>query len=94
MKIPETADKAFSSKYFNAGFAECIGSMDAYHVLIKKARHDLKQIHLGYKLPGTANTYNIVMTNRRKILCSMYGKPSCWNDKSLVKFDQLCYFSS
>jgi len=87
--IPETSQEAFSKAYTMAGFPGCIGSMDASHVLSERLPQDQQQSHLGYKLPGTARTYNLVVTHERKILCSTFGHPSRWNDKTLVRYDKL-----
>ena len=47
----------------------------------------LRQLHLGYKLPHTARTYNLTCNHRRQILSTTSGHPARFNDKTLVLFD-------
>ena len=44
-------------------------------------------MHKGWKLDKTARTYNISVKMLRRILSSIKGHPSHWNDKSIVWFD-------
>ena len=72
-----------------AGIAGCIGSMDATHVACEKIPFDLKQAYLGYKQSVMARTYNLVCTNRRRILSTTKGHSARWNDKSLVRYYEI-----
>ena len=89
VEVPSSSNEARSTEYEAAGMIGCIGSMDATHILAEKILHDLKQEHTARKLHGTARTYNIVTNHRRKILCTTKGHPARWNDKTLVKYDEL-----
>lgn len=89
MTLPASGQEARSPEYETAGLYGCIGSMDATHVLCEKIPHDMKQVHSGFKLAGTARTYNLVVNHQRRILCSTKGHPGRWNDKTLVLFDEL-----
>ena len=88
---PRTPEEIASvtSEYSAAGFPGCIGSMDATHVEHCRIAYDYRQAHLSFKLPFTARTYNIVTNHRRRILGTTDGHPARWNDKSLVKFDEI-----
>ncbi|KAG7345430.1 DDE superfamily endonuclease [Nitzschia inconspicua] len=79
--------KQQGNEYTMAGLAGAVGSMDATHVLCHKVEHKLRQSHLGFKLNGTARTYNLVCNHRRRILSTTTGHPARWNDKTIVKFD-------
>ena len=87
--LPSTSEDARSTEYERAGMNGGIGSMDATNVSAEKINHDLKNEHIGYKQKVTARTYNIVVNNRRYILCTTHGHPARWNDKTLVKYDRL-----
>jgi hypothetical protein len=63
--------------------------MDATHILIERCAYRLRNAHKGHKLSGTARRYNITPNHRRQILGSTRGHPSCWNDKTIVLFDEL-----
>ena len=89
VSIPGTSDEARCNDYEVAGMCGCVGSMDATHVLAEKIFHDLKQEHNGHKLHGTARTYNIVSNHRRRILSTTHGHPARWNDKTIVKYDEM-----
>jgi len=80
---------AVSSEYAEAGFPGCIGSMDATHIEHCRISYNCRQAHLSFKLPFTARTYNIVTNHRRRIIGTTEGHPARWNDKSLVKFDEI-----
>ena len=70
-----------------AGFVGCCGSADATHVLMERCSYRLRQAHEGYKLQGTARSFNMTVNHRRRILFSTNGHPSRWNNKTLVLFD-------
>jgi len=86
---PQTPEEAqrhmFEMKL--AGYNGALGSMDATHVVVENCHFGLRQIHLGHKLKQTAQTFNIIVNHRRRILSSTGGHPSRWNDKTLVLFD-------
>ncbi|KAG7342072.1 hypothetical protein IV203_007164 [Nitzschia inconspicua] len=77
------------NEYAMAVLAGAVGSMDAPHVLCHKMKRKLRQSHLGFKLNGTAKTYNLVCNHRRRILSTTTGHPARWNDKTIVKFDSV-----
>lgn len=87
--IPASSEEVRSVEYERAGMAGCCGSMDASHVLCEKIPFDLAHEHKGFKMSSTARTYNLVVNNRRQILSTTKGHPARWNDKTLVKFDEL-----
>ena len=70
-----------------AGLPGCVGSTDATHIIIERCPYKLRQLHLGYKLPFTARTYNLTVNHRRKILNTTSGHPARFNDKSLICYD-------
>ncbi|KAG7368518.1 hypothetical protein IV203_031261 [Nitzschia inconspicua] len=74
-------------EYTMAGLAGAVGSMDATHVLCHKVKHKLRQSHLGFKLNGTARTYNLVCNHIRRILSTTTDNPARWNDNAIIKFD-------
>ena len=84
-----TSEKARCTKWENPGMASCIGSMDATHMLCKHIPFDLQKEHKGHKQPGNACMHNIIVNNRRRILCTTKGHPAWWNNKFLVQFDKL-----
>ena len=88
---PQTVEEieSVTAEYTAAGFPGCIGSMDATHIEHCRIAYDHRQAHLSFKLPFTARTYNIVTNHRRRILGTTDGHPARWNDKSLVKFDEI-----
>jgi len=75
-------------EYSMAGFAGCIGSTDASHIIHEKCSYRLRQLHLGYKMSLTARTYNITVNHRRRVLGTTKGHPARFNDKTLVLFDE------
>ena len=89
VRLPTTLHdlRACEQEYNNAGFPGCIGSTDATHIPLEKVSYNLRQGHLGYKMPTTARTYNLTVNHRRQILHSTTGHPGRWNDKTLVRFD-------
>lgn len=92
VKSPETVEEATEvaeKEYRTAGFPGCVGSMDGTHVEHSRISFKHRQAHLSFKLPFTARTYNLCCSHRRKIFCTTHGHPARWNDKSLVRFDQL-----
>jgi hypothetical protein len=86
---PATSEEALQhiQDYERAGLPGCAGSMDATHILLEKVEYWLRQSHRGFKSSQTAQTYNITVSNRRKILATTTGHPSRWNDKTVVLFD-------
>jgi hypothetical protein len=88
---PRSIEEAKSTvqEYAQAGFAGCVGSIDATHVEHSRISYRHRQSHLSFKLPFTARSYNIICNHRRRIFCTTDGHPARWNDKSLVKFDRL-----
>jgi len=88
---PKSMDDVISvtSEYSQAGFPGCVGSMDATHIEHCRIAYENRQAHLSFKLPFTARTYNIVTNHRRRIIGTTEGHPARWNDKSLVKFDEI-----
>ena len=89
VRVPSSSEEARSKAYEEAGMAGCIGSMDATHVLCERIPHDLGHEHKAFKLPGTSRTYNIVVNNSRRILSTTRGHPARWNDKTLVRYDEI-----
>ena len=89
VRSPATTDEVASHRReFNmAGFDGAIRSTDATHILcfIDYKRANL---HKGFKLCGTARTYNMTVNHRRRILFTTHGHPSRWNDKTLQIFDE------
>ncbi|KAG7336915.1 DDE superfamily endonuclease [Nitzschia inconspicua] len=76
-------------EYEAAGFPGCVGSMDASHVEHQRISFKHRQAHLSFKLPFTSRTYNIVTSHRRKIFSTTDGHPARWNDKTLVRYDDM-----
>lgn len=72
-----------------SGLPGAIGSMDTTYVLHERVQYRMRQSHLGFKLNGTAQTYNLVVNHRRRILGTTDGHPARWNDKTIVRFDQI-----
>lgn len=87
-KTPEDA-KQHNYEFEMAGLPGAIGSMDATHVAIEKVAYNRRQSHLGFKNHSTARTYNIVVNHRRRILGTTNGHPARWNDKTIVRFDEI-----
>ena len=62
--------------------------MDVTHILLEKVEYQLRQSHLlGFKSSHRAQTYNMTVSNRQKILATTTGHPARWNDKTIVLFD-------
>ena len=80
---PATSEEALQhiQDYERAGLPGCVGSMDATHILLEKVEYRLRQSHLGFKSSHTAQTCNITVSNRQKILAATTGHPARWNDK-------------
>ncbi len=76
-----------TEEYKQAGLPGCVGSMDATHIMLERVEYRLRQNHLGFKMSHTARTCNITVNYRRRILATTTGYPACWNDKTLVLFD-------
>ena len=72
-----------------AGMNGCLGSTDASHVLMEKCSNSQHQSHRGFKLAGTARSYNLTANHRRRILATTSGHPCRWNDKTLQIMDEL-----
>jgi len=51
-------------KYMLAGLNGCCGSMDVTHVLVDMCRHNLRQMHMGFKMKNPARAYNLTANNR------------------------------
>ena len=75
------------TEFHQAGLPGCVGSTDATHIVVERCPYKLRQLHMGYKLPHTARTYNLTCNHRRKILHTTCGHPSRFNDKTLICFD-------
>jgi len=76
-------------EFNSAGFTGCCGSTDAVNIVCDKLSWKYRQQHLGYKQSLTARSFNVTVNHRRKILHVTSGFPARWNDKTIVKFDQL-----
>ena len=72
-----------------AGLPGAIGSMDATHVILERVASSRRQSHLAHKLHATARSYNLVVNHRRRILGTTNGHPARWNDKTIVRFDNI-----
>jgi len=72
-----------------AGMHGAIGSMDAFHIVIEKRSHRLKQMHLGGKSKQTCRSFNLTCNHRRESLHTTCGHPDQWNDKTIVLYDEL-----
>lgn len=88
---PSTVEEAQkqSHEYEMAGLPGAIGSMDATHVLHERVQYGMRQPHLGFKINGTARTYNLVVNHRCRILGTTDGHPARWNDKTIVRFGRI-----
>lgn len=91
VKMPATLKdmEECEGAYKMAGFPGCIGSTDATHVVLEKVSYSQRQEHLGFKSSCTTRTYNLTVNHKRQILHSTQGHPGRWNDKTLVRFDNL-----
>ena len=76
-------------EYLLAGFAGCMGSMDATHVGMLKCFYKLKQFNDSWKLNMPSRTYNATVTHRRRIIHTTKGHPGRWNDQTLQLYDAL-----
>ena len=76
-----------SAEFKSAGLPGCIGSTDATHIIMECCSYRLRQLHMGYKLKHTAQTYNLTVNHRRRILGTTTGHPARFNDKILITFD-------
>lgn len=70
-----------------AGFTGAIDFSDATHIAIEKSPHRLWNNHLGPKQHLTAQSFNITVNHRQRILSTTVGYPGRWNDKNVVLFD-------
>ena len=91
VKLPETEEeiRECMSEYTEAGFDGCIGSTDATHVVMEKCSVSLKNAHLGGKSSLTTRAFQITVNHKRQIISSTKGFPGRWNDKTIVRFDEL-----
>jgi DDE superfamily endonuclease len=55
--------------------------------MMENCEHLLKQNPKGFKLSGSARSYNATVNHRRRILSTTSGHPARWNDKTIVLFD-------
>jgi len=78
-----------SFEYSVAGFHGAIGSMDGTHVIQWCVSFKQQNMHLGWKDKHTTRTYNLTCNHRRRILCTTKGHPGTYNDKMLVRFDEV-----
>jgi hypothetical protein len=78
VQIPTTTEEAkeHMHEFAEAGFAGCVGSMDATHILLEQCSNRLRQNHTSSKLKAAARTYNITVNHRRRILHMTSGYPS------------------
>ena len=77
----------YGSEFMQAGLPGYVGSTDVTHIVVERYPYKLRQLHMGYKLPHTARTYNLTCNHRRKILHTTCGHPSCFNDQTFICFD-------
>ncbi|KAG7365255.1 plant transposon protein [Nitzschia inconspicua] len=92
VRPPTSAEEAMvmcCEEYTAAGFPGCCGSMDATHVEHSRISFRNRQAHLSFKLPFPARAYNLITNHRRRIFSTTDGHPSRWNDKTLVRYDEL-----
>ena len=68
---------------------QAIGSMDATHIGMGKCPYMLRHYHKSFKLDMPTRTYNLTTNHRRQILSTTQGHPGCWNNKTLVLFNDL-----
>jgi len=89
--FPSTAKEVeeHMHEYMLAGLLGCFGSTDVTHVPIDMCRHNLRQMHMGFKMKHPAHAYNLTANNRHRILHTSKGYPAWWNDKTIIKFDHL-----
>jgi len=81
-------------EFEEAGFPGCVGPSAATHIMTDRCEYNLKNNHLGPKSTLTAQSYNICVNHRWRILHSTPGGPARWNDQTMVRFDcfitQIC----
>ena len=89
VKCPVSTDELqdCEQEFDLAGLPGCVGSTDATHIIIERCPYKLRQLHMGYKLPFTARTYNLTVNHWRRILNTTSGHPARFNDKSLICYD-------
>jgi len=87
--FPTTAEEAAEHmhEYMLSGLFGCFGSTDMMHIPVDMCRHNLRQMHMGFKLKNPARAYNLTANNRQRILHTTKGYPAQWNDKTIIKFD-------
>jgi hypothetical protein len=87
--MPTNAEEAANHLYKMtlAGFVGAVASIDATHIMMERCKHFLKQYHQGPKTKNTASMYNMSVNQRRRILYTTGGHPACWNDKTIILFD-------
>ena len=71
------------------GMTGAFGSADAVNVALEQVAWKHRQMHLGFKQKLTARSFNVTVNHRRRMLHSARGFPARWNDKTIVKFDEL-----
>jgi hypothetical protein len=85
-------DEALSldrNDYAIAGFPGAVGSLDATHIVTEKCGMSSYIQHKGFKMSATTRAYNITVNHRRYITSTTTGAPGSWNDKSIIRFDEL-----
>ena len=70
--------------FSQAGFNGCIGSSDVTHIAMLKCPQWAHNIHKGFKLNVPAQTYNLTVDHKHRILGSTMGHHGTWNDKTLI----------
>ena len=91
MTIPKNEEE-FEYSFCEFESADCAGycsSTDAVNIVCDKLSWKYRQQQLGFKQSFTVRTYNVTVNHRQKILYVAPDFPACWNDKTIVKFDQL-----
>jgi hypothetical protein len=81
-----------TEEFKRAGLPACVGLTDATHILLEKVEHCLRESHLGFIPSHTSRTCNIIVNHRCHILATTTGHPACWNDKTLVLFDNFVVY--
>ena len=79
----------FEKVFALAGFNGCIGSSDGTHVGMLQCPSWASINHLGHKLSIPSRNYNATVTHSHQILGTTCGHPGCWNDKTLIMYDDL-----
>ena len=75
--------------YSKLGLNGCIGSMDATHIQSCRIPASLAHAHVSYKMNHPARSYNITVDHQKKILFTSRGFPGRYNDKTVVRYDEL-----